>query len=259
MVRTQPADRSNRRFSRMLPSLALALLLVACGSQATNTPAESNTDVSLPTEEGAAPAAPTEQMSSAEHESTDTGADTGSEDGYSAGKLISAQSWHFVITREVESNGQVTKESAEGDFDRDRNALHYTFRSPNKGSSSEYDPNGEWVHVDGQSYQKRGGKWEKSNFQWVTEDMQLPNTFSPVQKETEPDLVGTETIDGQQVNHYRYKGEFKGFAGSTYDAYISKETGDLYRVDSTTPDGKLKYSTVFTKWDEPVTLPDPTG
>lgn len=237
--------------SDLVLTTMLVLLLVACGGPGATSTGDTG-GVSVQTAE------PTQVAEDLPTTSTDVGGSgsDGSSQGYSAGKLLSAASWHFVISREVESNGQVLKESAEGDIDRVKNALHYTFTSPKKGSSSEYDPNGEWVHVEGQSYQKRNGKWEKDNFQWVVEDMELPSTFSPPNKDTEPQLIGSETIYGQETDHYRYTAEFKGYAGSTYDAWISKSSGDLVRVHTATPDGTLKYSTTFSKWDEPVTIPD---
>lgn len=148
------------------------------------------------------------------------------------------------------------KTTAEGDYDRDNDTMRYTLTANPDSTLAE---SGKWITSGAKSFREVGGAWKEQEYPDVRPLLMSIETVTGPSG-AEPKLVGSETVHGQDTNHYTWTGEVNELEGSTYEAWVSKSSGEFVQVsaDMKRRDGKKwKYTIVVSKIGEPLDLQAP--
>ena len=260
--------RTSRTLTLVL-AVAAMFMLAACGdgggsgTGTTDTSKPTNTSGVSPTQDtGTLPGGtdPTpENGVSPTSEPGGGGTGTGNGSFSSASSALRfAKGYHFVFSSETSGGKPYT---AEGDFDySDVSAISPKLRFTVSGTGTGNNGiDGDWIKITGDKmYRKVGGEWQKESLSAgsplldIVELAGEPSNANPLKKDGEPELVGTETVDGEETNHYQFT------AGSyNYAAWVSKRTGKFVRIERASKSGTGKGSVTYSKWDqvEPVEEP----
>lgn len=191
-----------------------------------------------------------------------TGTDTGSsayERAYR--KLREASSYHFALKTDglPGSMNDGTHLTAEGVYEASTRSWQYKVA----GSDSGGPVNKELLKINSsnRNYNKRDGAWVDQNspdFTDVSVDL-VEGSFAPSRPDMNraglPQAVGTETIGGQECEHYRFEVTGESMFKGVYDAYLSKASGEFIRLEM--KDGLNKYSLELNQLNAPVTIEQP--
>jgi|GEM_PF-2847964 len=256
-------------------SLVLLLSLTACGGETPATPASSSsgsnaaspTNTIANTSNAASPTDTTASDSSTSSSGSTSGRRDTSENSLltAAGKVSNAQSYHFVYSEAAKnfSGDKTFKTNYEGDYDKAKSgATQYTLTTDDPDSKAA----GEWLafYRDGQliTYRKEAGSWVKPvgmpdfastaltvfvsglTGAALTTDASDPNE--------NPKLVGSETIAGQDCDHWQVVAKGSFFKGNL-DVYVGKQSGDIVQATLKTEDGSTT-SLSTSKLDQPVSI-----
>ena len=178
-------------------------------------------------------------------------------------QLLNAPSFTFRYTSKLTSFGETTRKTAEGARSGARNnpRWFYTVQYPDKPS----DPaNGEWLMLDNVSYFKRDGTWLKSDLadmnapkDATATDVALLVEFMPSPtSEQVPELLGSETIEGQTTDHYQGK-SMSPVDDNLMDVWINQDTGQIVQIRTPYSKPGDEATLVISKLGEPVNIPSP--
>ncbi len=134
------------------------------------------------------------------------------------------------------------------------------------GTNSGGPVNKEFLKINPTSkvYRKKDGVWVNDDslnsldFTDASVDL-VEGFFAPSRPDMNrmglPTMVGTETIDGQECEHYHFEVTGESMFKGVYDAYLSKASGEFIRLD--TKDGLNKFSLKLSQLNAPVTIEQP--
>jgi hypothetical protein len=175
--------------------------------------------------------------------------------------LRGASSYHFALKTDGLPGGvnADTHTTAEGVYEASTRSWQYKVT----GSDAGETVNKELLKISStnRNYRKKDGVWGDQEFPDFTDasvDL-VEGFFAPSRPDMNrialPQMVGTETIDGQECEHYHFEVADGSMFKGIYDAYLSKTSGEFIRLD--TRDGLNKFSLNLSQLGAPVTIDRP--
>jgi hypothetical protein len=184
--------------------------------------------------------------------------------------LQNAESYSFSYSL-IPSVDATSPISGQGEADLANHAWRYTVSSDPDDPNADRSRDGEWIVVGGLPYRRTNGEWEMGMDFTHAGITSMVGAFAnyatfEMMAEADPDagleevaLIGTEVIEGEEAEHYRFATEGMPLYGTaTYDAWISMADGRVSRVvlAITAEDGQVNR-VAFHGIDEPVTIEAP--
>jgi hypothetical protein len=192
-----------------------------------------------------------------------------------ASALADAHFFHFTYTQEMKKydGGKRHRNTYVGDANLEKSAYHYTMTTD---GSDDQKFAGEWIVVTSgggykmTGYHKEGATWVKYTnddaqkspdiaFLGIDSFRRTLTNASLVVSDDEPDknpkLVGSETLDGRAVDHYKVNAGGPLLPGP-YDIFVDKGTQSIVRADGVS-DGS-DYSLSPSHIGEKVTIEEPS-
>lgn len=177
-------------------------------------------------------------------------------------KLRGASSYHFALKTDGLPGGMNadTHVTAEGVYQASTRSWQYKVT----GSDSGGPVNNELLKINSsnRNYSKKDGAWVAQNlpdFTDVSVDL-VEGSFAPSRPDMNraglPQMVGTETIDGQECEHYHFEVTGDSMFKGVYDAYLSKASGEFIRLEM--KDALNKFSLKLSGLNAPVTIEQPS-
>lgn len=176
-------------------------------------------------------------------------------------KLRGASSYHFALKTDGLPGGMNadTHLTAEGVYQASTRSWQYKVTGSDAGGTV----NKELIKINStnRNYRKKDGMWSDQEFPDFTDasvDL-VEGFFAPSRPDMNrmglPQMVGTETIDGQECEHYHFEVADGSMFKGVYDAYLSKVSGEFIRLD--TRDGLNKFTLKLSQLGAPVTIEQP--
>lgn len=164
---------------------------------------------------------------------------TGSDGTIKVANLDSIKSYHLVLDQKTISGGTTTTSKIEGDFVRPDKAR---MSIDSNGTKVEYTVIGDnmYMNVGGQSVNTTGGKAMVGAY-----DSLLTSTAASVGTFNGYKSVGSESIGGEDCDHYTYDYDASGTTGK-YDVWIAKSDKTARQVVYNTKTGTLQSDLSYT-------------
>jgi hypothetical protein len=176
-------------------------------------------------------------------------------------KLRGASSYHFALKTDGLPGGMNadTHITAEGVSEASTRSWQYKVT----GTDADGPVNKELIKINStnKNYTRTDGAWVEQklpDFTDVSVDL-VEGSFAPTRPDMNrmglPQMVGTETIDGQECEHYHFEVAGESMFKGVYDAYLSKASGEFIRLDM--KDSLNKFTLKLSQLNAPVTIEQP--
>jgi hypothetical protein len=152
-----------------------------------------------------------------------------------------------------------THTTAEGVYEASTRSWQYKLNGTDSGGavSNEFIK----INSSNKNYTKKDGVWTQQKLPDFTDasiDL-IEGFFAPARPDMNrtglPQMVGMETIDGQECEHYHFEVTGGSMFKGVYDAYLSKASDEFIRLD--TQDSLNKFTLKLSQLNAPVRIEEP--
>jgi hypothetical protein len=246
----------------MIMCLCAVALLTSCARNSNSGSLLGDSSNNTTTTTATTPAAPTSSPASSPGTTSSDAGSSAYERAFN--KLRGASSYRFALKMDGVPGGMnaETHIMSEGVYEASSRSWQYKVTGTDSGGSV----NKEFLKINPSSkvYRKKDGAWVNDDslssldFTDVNVDL-VEGFFAPSRPDMDrsglPQMVGTETIDGQECEHYRFEVTGGSMFKGVYDAYLSKASGEFIRLD--TKDSLTQFSLKLSQLNAPVTIEQP--